>query len=56
MNWLLMLIVGAALLIIDYFATLPPPVHTILKILGWILVVVALILFVFGLLGAPVLR
>jgi hypothetical protein len=53
MNWLLLLIVGVVCLIVAYYVSAPPPLKTVLNIIGWICVAVGLILFVAGLFGVP---
>jgi len=52
MSIVALLIIGVVLLILAYtIPQMPPPVRTILNVLGWILVAVGLILLVLALLG-----
>ena len=57
MSWVGFLIVGIILLIIAWYSPrfpAPPPVTTILNIIGWVCVAIAIILLVAGLLGLAV--
>ena len=46
-----LLIVGVVCLIVAYYVSMPPPVKTIVNVVGWICVAVALILMLASVLG-----
>ena len=54
MNWLVLLIIGLIVLAVGWYAPLPPPIPIVVRWLGAILIVIALILLIVFLLGPPV--
>lgn len=54
MSWLAFVIIGAILWAIGYWAPLPPPLSTILQVIGAVLFFVGILLLVLGLFaGTP---
>jgi hypothetical protein len=51
MSWLALVIVGVILLVIGYWAPLPPPLPVILQIIGWILFAAGVLFLILGLVG-----
>lgn len=53
MSWIVLLVIGIALVMIANFAGphLPAPLPSVLAAIGWILIVVAILFLVLGLLG-----
>lgn len=53
--WAVLIVVGVIALVVDYFVTAaPPPVHQLLKAVGWILIIVGIIVLVVALLGGGI--
>lgn len=55
MSWLALVLVGIILLVIGYWAPLPPPLPVILQIIGWVLFGIGIVLLVLGLVGGSTL-
>ena len=49
-----LLILGIVLLVVDYFVPMPPPLHTLLRVLGWICAIVGALLLILAILGLSV--
>jgi hypothetical protein len=50
-NALAFIIVGIILVVVAYFAPLPPPAKLIFNIIGWCALLIGVVLLVFGLLS-----